>query len=318
MNTRLLWFKNALAKILGFLGFKSKLDNQTQESNNDLIKDLLDKSKPLRMIKKEEFSDELISKIIGYKNNNKNKNENIKLWVDNASEDLNQALGLKNAKITMQSYAMKHIFNRHGVNSELAKEGQPPITNQDLRDYSSIVNNADIHGIGRGKRGEKALVSGKQINGYHIIVETISKRNNELMLKTMYKENGRLMDNRAIKKAETLLSSNKRTANSPDAKVNGIGLDSTDATAISNYNTNQPKNQEKPSKLGEAMEELEKIREENHKERNLSESQNLTQVNPNDSSAMDEFRKEYQESQKQEESKQEMQTQQDDNVRRQK
>ena len=41
-------------------------------------------------------------------------------------------------------------------------------------------------------------------------------------------------------------------------------------------------------------------------------------VSPNDSSAMDELRKEYQESQKQEESKQEMQTQQDDNVRRQK
>ena len=48
------------------------------------------------------------------------------------------------------------------------------------------------------------------------------------------------------------------------------------------------------------------------------QQQTQTQINPNDSSAMDELRKEYQESQKQEESKQEMQTQQDDNARRQK
>ena len=84
---------------------------------------------------------------------------------------------------------------------------------------------------------------------------------------------------------------------------------------VPNSTTNQLKNQEKPSKLDEAMEELEKIRVENHKERNLSESQNPTQVNAKDSSALDEFRKESQEKAEQKEIQQQND---DDTIRRQK
>lgn len=69
------------------------------------------------------------------------------------------------------------------------------IEGKDIANYPQIVNNADGQKIETDKYNQKVLISGKQINGYTIIVETISTKHNELKLKTLYKENGELENN---------------------------------------------------------------------------------------------------------------------------
>lgn len=46
--------------------------------------------------------------------------------------------------------------------------------------------------------GQDVIVSGKQINGHYVIVESIHKKQNELSFKTMYFERGDLKDNPAF------------------------------------------------------------------------------------------------------------------------
>ncbi|EMI4816308.1 hypothetical protein V6N98_001773, partial [Campylobacter upsaliensis] len=156
--------------------------------------DLLDKTKPLRKAEKEELTSEVLEEA---------KKQNAKIWVGNLeNESLADELGLdfqKGVKITMNGNALKHIENRHGVNSTLAKNGQPIVENEDYANHAKIVNEADKRKIILSEDNQKILVSGKQINGYHIIIESISTKDNELKLKTMYKENGSLENSNIFK-----------------------------------------------------------------------------------------------------------------------
>ncbi|MCR2116197.1 hypothetical protein CUPS3781_09355, partial [Campylobacter upsaliensis] len=166
----------------------------TKEANKELKSDLLDKTKPLRKAEKEELTKEVLEEA---------KKENAKIWVGNLeNESLADELGLdfqKGVKITMNGNALKHIENRHGVNSTLAKNGQPIVENEDYANHAKIVNEADKRKIILSEDNQKILVSGKQINGYHIIIESISTKDNELKLKTMYKENGSLENSNIFK-----------------------------------------------------------------------------------------------------------------------
>ena len=94
------------------------------------------------------------------------------------------------------------------------KNGEIPITNEDIANYRYIVNNADA--ILRTLDNEdKELISAfKQINGYAVVVEQAINKKNELVLKTMYKSNGDYKDNNAYKKFSSTLTLNA------DAKVN--------------------------------------------------------------------------------------------------
>ncbi|BCZ18003.1 hypothetical protein NHP190003_12850 [Helicobacter sp. NHP19-003] len=47
----------------------------------------------------------------------------------------------------------------------------------------------------------KNLLIGKQINGYMAVVEVIGTKNNQLTLKTMYKENGKLANAKEFKES---------------------------------------------------------------------------------------------------------------------
>ncbi len=63
------------------------------------------------------------------------------------------------------------------------------------RGNPQVVNHADRYKIETDKYGQEVLISGKQINGYVVVVETISTKKNELKLKTLYRENGKLENN---------------------------------------------------------------------------------------------------------------------------
>ena len=193
-------FNNATKEII------NKITNDVLEAINNETRDLLDKTKPLRMAKQEELTDEILREA---------QTLNAKLWIDNLeSKELIESLGMNStqpAKIIMQGDTITHILARHGAQSPLVqKSGQKAVSNEDLITHSNIIKNADIQGVATNKDGQKVLISGKQINGYCVVVESISTKQNELKLKTMYFENGNLRDNEAIKSIERLLSETPR------------------------------------------------------------------------------------------------------------
>ena len=156
--------------------------------------DILDKSKPFRKVDKEDLTADVMNEVI---------ENNIKIWVDNANDEISKIVNIKSPKMVMQGDSIKHILNRHGANSVNVKNGEPEVTIEDIINHSDIVNNADKRTIGVSNNA-KALISGKQINGHYVVVETIGNKKGELNLKTMYKVKGKIENNEIFKKSAVL------------------------------------------------------------------------------------------------------------------
>ncbi len=120
----------------------------------------------------------------------------------------------ENIRASLNHDAIAHILKRHGVNSVNVKNGEIPITNEDIANYRYIVNNADAILRTLDNENKELISTFKQINGYAVVVEQAINKKNELALKTMYKSNGDYKDNNAYKKF-----SSTHTLNA-DAKVN--------------------------------------------------------------------------------------------------
>ncbi|WQW17256.1 DUF3519 domain-containing protein [Helicobacter pylori] len=123
----------------------------------------------------------------------------------------------ENIRASLDHDAIAHILKRHGVNSVNVKNGEIPVTNEDIANYRYIVNNADAILRTLDNENKEFISAFKQINGYAVVVEQAIKainKKNELVLKTMYKSNGDYKDNNAYKKF-----SSTHTLNA-DAKVN--------------------------------------------------------------------------------------------------
>ncbi|MCQ2651392.1 DUF3519 domain-containing protein, partial [Helicobacter pylori] len=120
----------------------------------------------------------------------------------------------QNIRASLDHDAIAHILKRHGVNSVNVKNGEIPITNEDIANYRYIVNNADAILRTLDNENKELISAFKQINGYAVVVEQAINKKNELVLKTMYKSNGDYKDNNAYKKF-----SSTHTLNA-DAKVN--------------------------------------------------------------------------------------------------
>ncbi|HEC1582628.1 TPA: hypothetical protein R1X64_001555, partial [Campylobacter upsaliensis] len=170
----------------------TKLKEDFKELESQSFKrDLLDKTKPLRKAEKEELTSEVLEQV---------QKENLKLYLNDTSGNLTKFLNAKKPfKITMRGANIKHILNRHGENSALAKNGQPFVSLEDIKNYDEYINNADKQILKENDKGEKTLLSGKQINGYYIVISSVRLKNGELKLKTMYKENGKLENDKAFK-----------------------------------------------------------------------------------------------------------------------
>ncbi len=120
----------------------------------------------------------------------------------------------ENIRASLDHDAITHILKRHGVNSVNVRNGEIPITNEDIANYRYIVNNADAIIRTLDKHDKEAITAFKQINGHAVVVEQAINKENELVLKTMYKSKGDYKDNNAYKKF-----SSTHTLNA-DAKVN--------------------------------------------------------------------------------------------------
>ncbi|EMH00465.1 DUF3519 domain-containing protein [Helicobacter pylori] len=105
----------------------------------------------------------------------------------------------EDVRASLDHEAINHILKRHGVNSVNVRNGESPITYEDIAYYRSFVDNADeiIRAIGKGNK--ENITAFKQINGYAVVVEQAVNRNSELVLKTMYKSNGNYKNNNAYK-----------------------------------------------------------------------------------------------------------------------
>uniref|UniRef100_UPI003C6C455B DUF3519 domain-containing protein n=1 Tax=Helicobacter pylori TaxID=210 RepID=UPI003C6C455B len=143
---------------------------------------------------------------------------NKKMIIEKASnkelELLKDANFKQNIRASLDHDAITHILKRHGVNSVNVKNGEIPITNEDIANYRYIVNNADAILRTIDKYDQEAITAFKQVNGYAVVVEQAINKKNELVLKTMYKSNGDYKDNNAYKKFSSTLTLNA------DVKVN--------------------------------------------------------------------------------------------------
>ncbi|AFI03830.1 hypothetical protein [Helicobacter cetorum] len=166
---------------------KAKDEKMPKLSFNE-IKKLIDKSpnKGREMLVLGEQN--LTSEVVEYIEKN-----NKKIAVEKLEPSLAKELGLEypnDAKTMIDFSAIKHILNRHGKNSNnVIKSKQPPITYDDIANYRNIVENAD-ETLRIRENDRVKLLSYKQINGYFVVVEQVSKKQNGLSLVTMFKENG--------------------------------------------------------------------------------------------------------------------------------
>ncbi|PUD56085.1 hypothetical protein C2R57_02735, partial [Helicobacter pylori] len=118
----------------------------------------------------------------------------------------------ENIRASLDHDAIAHILKRHGVNSVNVKNGESPITYEDIANYRYIVNNADAILRTLDKYDKEAITAFKQIDGYAVVVEQAINKKNELVLKTMYKSNGDYKNNDVYKEFSS-------TSLDADAKV---------------------------------------------------------------------------------------------------
>ncbi|MGL2421219.1 DUF3519 domain-containing protein, partial [Helicobacter pylori] len=117
----------------------------------------------------------------------------------------------EDVRASLDHEAIAHILKRHGVNSVNVRNGESPITYEDIASYRDVVNNADeiIRSIGKGNK--ENITAFKQVSGYAVVVEQAINKKNELVLKTMYKSNGDYKNNNAYKKfSSTGLNANAK------------------------------------------------------------------------------------------------------------
>ncbi|GAA8928815.1 hypothetical protein SLK231_08030 [Helicobacter pylori] len=118
----------------------------------------------------------------------------------------------ENIRASLDHDAIAHILKRHGVNSVNVRNGEIPITYEDIANYRYIVNNADAILRTLDKYDQEAITAFKQVNGYAVVVEQAINKKNELVLKTMFKNNGSYKNNEVYKEFSS-------TSLDADAKV---------------------------------------------------------------------------------------------------
>ncbi|MFP6279706.1 hypothetical protein ACLGD2_07895, partial [Helicobacter pylori] len=193
---------------------KIKRDYSDTKLSNDEIKELLNNAKiptsgrDAVIFGKNNLTPEIVEFL--HKNNKK-------MIIEKASNKEIELLQNANfrhpedVRASLEHEAITHILKRHGVNSVNVRNGESPITYEDIANYRDIVNSADeiIRAIGKGNK--ENITAFKQINGYAVVVDQAVNRNSELVLKTMFKSNGDYNNNNAYKKfSSTGLNANAK------------------------------------------------------------------------------------------------------------
>ncbi|WRE84841.1 DUF3519 domain-containing protein [Helicobacter pylori] len=191
-----------------------KRDFSDTKLSNDEIKDLLNNAEiPTSGRDAITFGvNNLTPEIVEFLHKN-----NKKMIIEKASnkelELLKDANFKQNIRASLDHDAIAHILKRHGVNSVNVRNGEIPVTNEDIANYRYIVNNADAIIRTLDNENKEVISAFKQVNGYAVVVEQAINKKNELALKTMYKNNGSYKNNEVYKEFSS-------TSLDADAKVN--------------------------------------------------------------------------------------------------
>ncbi|MCQ2927691.1 DUF3519 domain-containing protein, partial [Helicobacter pylori] len=159
----------------------------------------------------------------------------------------------ENIRASLDHDAIAHILKRHGVNSVNVRNGESPITYENIANYRYIVNNADAILRTIDKYNQEAITAFKQINGYAVVVEQAVNKKNELVLKTMYKNNGSYKNNDVYKEFSSTsldanakvphgLSSHSGATDNPTKKPLNSQEDLLKNTELNNETTPKPTN----------------------------------------------------------------------------
>ncbi|WP_199764542.1 putative barnase/colicin E5 family endoribonuclease [Helicobacter bizzozeronii] len=160
------------------------------------IKALIDsspsKGRDMVIIGRVNFSPAVVDYLLEFKEPSK------KIAIEHLEPSKAQELGFKyptDVRRTIDKSEILHVLERHGENGTIkqARE-QPAVTKEDIAKYPQYTDQADFQVLGSNHAGE-VIISGKQINGYYVVVEQIRKGQNELAFKTMYFERGDLHRN---------------------------------------------------------------------------------------------------------------------------
>lgn len=177
-------------------GIMPKNTQGKQVASKDIIK-LLEsspnKGRDMPVIGRENLNSEVLEWAL---ENNK------KIAVDTLPQEKAKEFGFKyplEVKRTIDADTIKHILNKHGKNSIAVKNGEKEVGMKDIQKWTQYADEADLRVKSRDNLNQEVIVSGKQINGHYVIVESIRKKHNELGLKTMYFSNGKLEDNPIFK-----------------------------------------------------------------------------------------------------------------------
>ncbi|WP_100948646.1 DUF3519 domain-containing protein [Helicobacter pylori] len=167
----------------------------------------------------------------------------------------------EDVRASLDHDAIAHILKRHGVNSVNVRNGESPITYEDIANYRSFIDGADAIFVDNNN-----LIAFKQINGYAVVVEQAVNKKNELVLKTMYKNNGSYKNNEVYKEFSSTslnadanvhhrLSSYSGATENPTQKPLTSQEDLSKNTELHNETTNSTTNQAPLSPLEQAQAE---------------------------------------------------------------
>lgn len=143
-------------------------------------------------------ADNLTADIVKQTQTNKER-----IIIDELDKESAEKLGFENSDFVARSIdaqEIEHTLNRHGINSERAKNGEKPITYYDIAEYPQVTKTADEHLFGVTESGKPARVSFKQINGYYVVVEEVHNGQGELAFKSMYFSGGKYENGETYKK----------------------------------------------------------------------------------------------------------------------
>lgn len=117
----------------------------------------------------------------------------------------------ENIRASLEHGAITHILKRHGVNSVNVKNGEIPITYDDIANYRNIINNADAILRTIDKYNKEAITRLNKSMAIVVVVEQAINKKNELVLKTMFKSKGSYKNNDIYKEfSSTSLNANAK------------------------------------------------------------------------------------------------------------
>lgn len=230
--------------------FKKWFSNNDKQQIFDLIAKSPQKGRDMQIIGREHIDAEVVKFV---------QKGNYRIAVEKLSPQIAEQLGFKypnDVHRTLDAYEINHTLNKHGKYSNNVKfSGQPSIDENDIAHYTEIADKSDEKLDNMTEQNLSMVMSFTQVNGYHIVVEELRIKVNELSFKSMYKGNGDYHNSKAYKEAlEYMKSSARATFQGYEPGVNS-NADNSKSNPITKIQTSQEQNSKKFSEMSESEKE---------------------------------------------------------------